>query len=186
MKFDLDTPLLQLSANDVFRTRAACEGISAMGGVGSGKSSGLAKALAHAYLRAGFGGIVLTAKYDEIALWQKYARETGRSSSLVLFDESRGFNFLNHALAMHGVAGVGSIVEILMSVLEASDHATGSGVEGGRSVLGAINAHALAICRAVALFGLRRDQASARSSRSSRRPQRCARGPVCGPHLCRV
>ena len=124
---DLDAPLLRLSARDHFTLRDAVTGVHAFGGIGSGKSSGLAKTLSSAYLRAGMGGIVMTAKPDEIGLWKEYARQNGRSSSLVVFDESKGFNFLAHAMSMHGAAGVGSVIEILMAVLDAADRASGTG-----------------------------------------------------------
>jgi hypothetical protein len=123
---DLDAPLLRLSRHDSFTLRDAVAGVHCFGGIGSGKSSGLAKTLAGAYLRAGMGGIVMTAKPDEIALWTDYARRNGRASSLVIFDESSGYNFLAHELSRQGVAGVGSVIECLLAVLEASDHATGS------------------------------------------------------------
>ena len=128
---DLDAPLLRLSPHDSFTLRDAVAGVHCFGGIGSGKSSGLAKTLAGAYLRAGMGGIVMTAKPDEIALWTEYARHNGRASSLVIFDESCGYNFLAHELARQGVAGVGSVIECLLAVLEASDHATGSTAKDG-------------------------------------------------------
>ena len=123
---DLDAPLLRLSRHDSFTLRDAVTGVHCFGAIGSGKTSGLAKTLATAYLRAGMGGIVMTAKPDEIELWIDYARRAGRSASLILFDETRGYSFLAHELARQGVAGIGSVIECLMAVLEASDHATGS------------------------------------------------------------
>ena len=124
---DLDRPLLRLSPHDNFTLRHAVEGVHCFGATGSGKSSGLAKTLAGAYLRGGMGGIVMTAKHDEIAIWTDYARRNGRASSLIIFDgSSHGYNFLAHELARQGVAGIGSVVECLCAVLEASDHATGS------------------------------------------------------------
>ena len=63
---------------DDFTIRQACEGISIMGGIGSGKTSGSGAQFARAYLRAGFGGLVLCAKNDEAELWREYAKATGR------------------------------------------------------------------------------------------------------------
>ena len=65
---NLDAPLLRLSHKDVFTLRDACQGVHVFGGIGSGKTSGSGKALASAYLRAGFGGLVLCAKPDELSL----------------------------------------------------------------------------------------------------------------------
>jgi uncharacterized membrane protein YgcG len=117
---NLDTPLLRLSGADYFTLRDACQGVHVFGGIGSGKTSGSGKALATAFLRAGLGGIVLAAKPDEVELWIRYARENGRADSLLLFGEEGGFNFLTYELARQGMAGIGSVVECLMRVLEAA------------------------------------------------------------------
>jgi hypothetical protein len=118
---DLDQPLLRLSAQDQFTLRDACQGVHIFGGIGSGKTSGSGKALASAYLRAGFGGLVLAAKPDEVDRWIGYAKENGRAKSVVLFGErGGGFNFITYELARQGMGGVGSVVECLMRVLEAA------------------------------------------------------------------
>lgn len=117
---DLDTPLLKLTPQDAFTLRDACAGVHVFGAIGSGKTSGSGQALAGAYLRAGLGGLVLCAKPDEVELWQRYAAAHGRSNSVLLFDESQGFNFLTYELARQGMAGIGSVTECLMKVLEAA------------------------------------------------------------------
>jgi hypothetical protein len=61
----LDTPLLQLSAQDNFTLENACAGVHVFGGIGSGKTSGSGKMLAGAYLRGGFGGLVTAVKAEE-------------------------------------------------------------------------------------------------------------------------
>src|SRR5687767_13142327 len=83
--FSLDTPLLYLSSSDAWTIRDACEGVQVFGAIGSGKTTGSGAALARAYLRAGFGGLVMCAKPEERQLWQQYAEETGRSEHLVIF-----------------------------------------------------------------------------------------------------
>lgn len=95
----LDTPLLALSRQDRWTIRDACQGTQIFGGTGSGKTSGAGKAVAHAYLRAGMGGLVLCAKPDEAERWIGYAQETGRAQSIVRFNgEGAGaFNFLEYA-----------------------------------------------------------------------------------------
>src|SRR3569832_555042 len=65
---DLDSPLLRLSDHDHFTLRAAVAGVHSFGGIVSGKSSGLSKTQARANHRARKGGIVMTAKFDEVAL----------------------------------------------------------------------------------------------------------------------
>ena len=78
MKYDLDTPLYHFNGNESFTIRQACEGVQIFGGIGSGKTSGSGAALARAYMRAGFGGLVLCAKKDEVDTWREYAAQTGR------------------------------------------------------------------------------------------------------------
>ena len=65
--WEADAPLLQLSAGDAWRVKDAFEGTQILGSPGSGKTSGSGKAIAHAFLSAGFGGLVLCAKVDERA-----------------------------------------------------------------------------------------------------------------------
>ena len=67
----LNVPLLYLSDVDPFTLNDATQGVQIFGGVGSGKTSGSGRALAHAYLNAGFGGVVLCAKADEADLWRR-------------------------------------------------------------------------------------------------------------------
>jgi hypothetical protein len=128
---DLDTPLLRLSAQDHFTLRDACQGVHVFGGIGSGKTSGSGKAIAAAYLRAGFGGLVLAAKPEEVELWVRYARENGRANSLILFGERGGFNFITYELARQGTDGTGSVVECLMRILEAARLSNPNAGRGG-------------------------------------------------------
>lgn len=118
---NLDSPLLRLSHKDVFTLRDACQGVHVFGGIGSGKTSGSGKALASSYLRAGFGGLVLCAKPDEVELWLRYAAENGRLNSTMLFgQQGGGFNFISYELARQGEGGVGSVIECLMRILDAA------------------------------------------------------------------
>lgn len=128
---DLNTPLLRLSAEDVFTLRDACGGVHVFGGIGSGKTSGSGKMLAGAFLRAGMGGLVTVAKFSDIELWRRYCHEHGRASSLVIFDESEGFNFLAYELARQGMDGIGSVTECLMRVIEAAKKATPAASQRG-------------------------------------------------------
>ena len=128
---DLDTPLLKLSPQDAFTVRDACAGVHIFGAIGSGKTSGSGQALAGAYLRAGFGGLVCCAKPEEVELWLRYAKAHGRSNSVLLFDERQGFNFLDYELARQGSDGIGSVTECLMRVLEAARRTTPSPASTG-------------------------------------------------------
>jgi hypothetical protein len=130
----LDTALLALSPCDHFTLRDACQGVCIMGGIGSGKTSGSGAALAGAYLRAGFGGLVLCAKPEEADLWHEYCTRHGRLGSLIDYDSSiGGLNFLNYELAHQGHDGLNSVVECLMRMLELARAASPSPGRGGDS-----------------------------------------------------
>lgn len=122
-------PLIALCGRDAFRLQDAFEGVQIFGGTGSGKSSGSGKALALAYLRAGFGGLVLCVKPDEAARWIEYARLAGRSAHVKHFrpDGQDGFNFLDYEV--HRPDGIGretfNLVNLLLKIVEASQLAEG-------------------------------------------------------------
>lgn len=130
----LDTRLLKFSGGDYFTIRDAVTGVQIFGGTGSGKTSGSGRALAHAYLKAGFGGIVMCAKPDEADLWRALAKECGRSRDLVFFDSSGSlrFNFLDYA--QHTIAADGrdmNLVQLLSTITEATRAQTRAGSSAG-------------------------------------------------------
>ena len=122
--------LLQLGG-DSWRVRDACEGTLVFGGTGSGKTSGSGRALALAFLEAGFGGLVLCAKKDEPELWQAYAAQSGRSADLVRFGskEAGGFNFMRDESERPG-AGAGLTENLVNLFMEVAS--LGSAEGGGR------------------------------------------------------
>lgn len=129
---ELDTPLLQLTAQDQFTLRDACQGVCIMGGIGSGKTSGSGQALAAAFLRSGMGGLVLCAKPEEADAWRGYCRQHGRMGSLLeITPTGAGFNFIAYELARQGAAGLNAVVECLMRVLEIARAASPSQSRGG-------------------------------------------------------
>ena len=137
---DNEEALLQLTADDKpklpenrWSLNDAFQGVQILGGTGSGKSSGSGQALARAFLDANLGGLVLTAKTDEVFAWTEYAKATGRTDDLLIVDEKgkNCFNFLSYELNRSG-AGAGhteNLVNLFCSVLEASErrHGQGSG-----------------------------------------------------------
>lgn len=130
-QFDLDTVLYRFNAIEPFTIRQACEGVQIFGGIGSGKTSGSGAALAKAYLRAGFGGLVLCAKKDELETWQRYAKETGRENSLVVFDATGRyrFPFLQYEIKRKG-EGAGyteNLVRLFTTVHQAMERGAGNG-----------------------------------------------------------
>lgn len=124
---DPDTPLLTLNHKDRFTVRDSFNGIHVFGAIGSGKTSGAGRAIAGAYLRAGYGGLVLCAKEDEVELWKNYCQQHGRQQDMVVFDKTRHFNFLSYIFAMKGADGANAATDALMKVLKAADLAAGQG-----------------------------------------------------------
>ena len=132
-KWSLDQPLLNLSGprGDPWTLADAYEGTLIMGATGSGKSSGSGRTLALAFLEAGFGGMVLTAKKDERQQWEWYCAEAGRSHDLMIFGPNNGYryNFLDHELNRKG-EGAGlteNLVNLFSTVLEVAERQSGSG-----------------------------------------------------------
>jgi hypothetical protein len=129
-EWNLDQPLLSFSAKDAWRIKDAFEGVQIFGATGSGKTSGSGAALAKSFLSAGFGGLVLTAKPDERALWETYCRETGRQDSLIIFSPANKwrFNFLAYEFGRPGV-GAGltqNLLTLFSSVIEVAERGHGS------------------------------------------------------------
>lgn len=130
-KYSLDSVLYKFNGTEPFTIRQACEGVQIFGGIGSGKTSGSGSALAKSYLRAGFGGLVLCAKKDELETWQRYAAETGRSDSLLVFDASGDwrFPFLQYEVNREG-EGAGyteNLVRLFTTVHDAMERGKGGG-----------------------------------------------------------
>jgi hypothetical protein len=126
--WNLDAPLLALSPQgDVTTIRQSFEHYSCMGATGGGKSSAMAT-LSAAMLRAGYGFLVLTTKYEETEYWIRHCRANGRGDSVVIFDESQGYNFIDHELYRQGAAGLGNVTECIMRIVDAAESASGSAV----------------------------------------------------------
>lgn len=121
--------LLRLNKHDRFRLRDALEGVVIMGGTGSGKSSGSGEALAMAYLRAGWGGMVMCAKPDEAARWQNYARRAGRAAHVLHFHAEGTWNYNFADYEVHRPDGAGgdtfNLVNLMDKVIEAAQLAEG-------------------------------------------------------------
>jgi hypothetical protein len=118
----LDRTILQLSPNDAIRFRDAIEGgIAIFGGLGSGKSSTVARLTAMALLHAGMGGLVLTVKSNETDHWITYAREAGREKDLVVFNAGSGLSFdpLSYFWTSGGraAAQIETIVELFTTLM---------------------------------------------------------------------
>lgn len=117
----LDTELLRFARGDPFTVRHAVEGVQIFGETGSGKTSGSGAALAKAYLQAGFGGLVLTAKPGEAGRWREWAEDCGREEALLVMDASGAecFNLLEYEAHRPGGGYTANLVELLSEVTRA-------------------------------------------------------------------
>lgn len=131
--WDLATPILHFSAHDPWTIGDSCMGTQIWGSTGSGKSTGSLAAICRAFLRAGYGGLFLTAKPDDAATYQTYCAAAGRLDDLLIFGVGRPlrYNALDAELHRRD-AGAGlteNVVALLTTLLEVSERNTG---EGGR------------------------------------------------------
>jgi calcineurin-like phosphoesterase len=128
LSMDIDS-LIQFNGKDIWTTKDACEGIQIFGGTGSGKSSGSGKLIAKSFLKAGFGGLILTVKKDEKDTWLNYAKATNREKDIVILTDNNGvnnqyFNFLQYEYSRSG-RGSGlteNLVNLFMTVISNGDN----------------------------------------------------------------
>ena len=115
---------------DYFRVADALTGVCVFGATGSGKTSGPAKFIAHAYLSAGFGGVILTAKIEERNQWIEWAEKCNRLHDLRIVDVTgdQRFNFLEWEAARQEEGG-GLTINIVALLGEIAKAIKGS--EGG-------------------------------------------------------
>lgn len=132
-EFDLDKTLLSFSSDNKsdWTIREAVEGVQIFGGIGSGKTSGSGRKIAHKFLSNNFGGLVLTAKPDEKDLWVEYCRETNRLDDLIIVEPhgKHFFNFLEYesSYKIGGTSITENIVQVLKTVIESSEEKSQSG-----------------------------------------------------------
>lgn len=136
-RWELTDEILRWSREDAWTIRDAVEGTLDLGATGGGKSSGSGRTIGRSMLIRGFGGLVLTAKSDERALWESYCRDTGRLCDLLVVgpDAKLRFNFLDHELNRQGL-GAGlteNIVNLFSTVMEVRERnsTNGGGIEDG-------------------------------------------------------
>jgi hypothetical protein len=130
----LDRAMVRLSDSDNLRFRDLIEGATLItGGLGSGKSSTSGRAFALAFLNAGLGGLVLTVKSDETANFIEYARITGRTKDLIIFNARSGLTFdpLAYAWNIPGraAAHIETIVELFTTLMSVGKVYTASSGE---------------------------------------------------------
>ena len=119
LSYTLDFLVSAFSEVDPFTLSDATQGVQIFGAIGSGKTSGSGRFLAESFLKAGFGGLVLTVKNDERELWEKYCKDSGRELLIFSPQEAWRFNFLEYEMKRGG-RGAGqteNIVDLFTSVL---------------------------------------------------------------------
>ena len=120
----LDSALIEWPMGHPFTVRSACEGVLIMGGLGSGKTSGSGSLLAKKFLTNNFGGLVLTAKEDELALWKSYCKKFNREDDLIIIEPGgeHRFNFLDYECSRpdKGTGITHNIADTLKTVIKAS------------------------------------------------------------------
>lgn len=120
-KWPSHVPLLKPTEADGWSVGDAFEGTQIFGTNGSGKTSGSAAHIAEAMLREGYGGVVLTAKEDELRRWLSYAKRTGREKDVVVIPgkdalgRPRRFNFLAYVLHLNPAVSSTDLAEILVA-----------------------------------------------------------------------
>jgi hypothetical protein len=125
--YDGRTPLIHYGKGEVWTLNDAYQGTQVFGGTGSGKTSGSGRAIATTFLRQGYGGLILTAKPDERALWESYCAETGRELTVFAPDKDYYFNFLEYEYS-HGGQGAGltsNVAELFAAIAEANQGKSG-------------------------------------------------------------
>ncbi len=131
MSFDLDKSLFAFakSKDSSWKIRHAVEGVQIFGSIGSGKTSGSGRMLALHYLKAGFGGLILTVKPSEKALWENYCALAKRQDDLLIVspDSENYFNFLDYeaSAAAGDKSYTQNIVQVLKTVIRASEEKGG-------------------------------------------------------------
>ena len=126
---DLDGWLLefpQKGGPSAFWTcRNSFESLGLFGSLGSGKTSGSGSCIAKKFLKAGYGGLVLTVKPDEKELWESYCAETGRSQDLLVIEPGQkfSFNFLEFesSYTQLGRTPTENLVQVLKAVINSSE-----------------------------------------------------------------
>ncbi len=103
--WDAGRSLIRWNNREKWTIGNSFEGVAVFGDTGSGKSSTSAKLLATSFLRAGYGGLVLTVKPEDTHDWLKLIEANGRQNDAVVFgpDHQHTFNFLDYEIS-HGKA----------------------------------------------------------------------------------
>lgn len=123
--WDLAFPLFSWSAHDHFTLRNAVESVAIFGELGAAKTTGSGAVILKTYMQLGMGGLVCCVKPGDCELVEAYAKETGRSDSLIIVSPANRWrcNLIRYALKRPGAVGsrVEQIVSLLMTIVEAAE-----------------------------------------------------------------
>lgn len=167
---NLDHSLITFSdhPDDIWTVRDAVRGVQIFGGIGSGKSSGSGKSIANAFLKSGFGGLVLCAKPDEKKNWERYAKQTHREDDLIIFNEESNYEFnpLEYEMSREGKGAgeVFNLTNLFMEIYKMGNRFGGGG-NSGESERYWDNALRRCINRMIQLLGLAEEEISIHNMR---------------------
>jgi hypothetical protein len=116
-RFHPQTILRDWGNGHAFRLSDALTGVCCFGTTGSGKTSSVARHIAHGYLAAGFGFLILCSKPSECEQWCGWVKNCEREDDLVIVDAAGTwrFNPLDWEASRAGEgAGLGSNVVNLL------------------------------------------------------------------------
>ena len=150
--FHPDTVIRDFGDGDAFRLGDAYCGVVCFGATGSGKTSGPGCAIAHGFLAAGMGGLVLCSKRDECPQWVKWATNCGRQDDLVIVNAEGDwrYNFMDDEASRPGEGG-GFVINIVALLDEIAGAIGGGKGDGGgdnkiwEDALHTLNSHAVAL-----------------------------------------
>jgi len=127
-----DLPLVSFGESLDWTLRNAFEGVLILGATGSGKTSGSGATMAEAFLRAGFGGLILTVKTDEAEHWRKLCAHCGREKDLVVVRPGGDWrlNLLAYEAQRPGAGGglAKNLVAFCRNLLAIATRSQGQGV----------------------------------------------------------
>jgi hypothetical protein len=137
IQWSLEQLLFGLSTRDPFTIANAVENVLIVGGIGSGKTSGSGRALAMAYLMAGFGGLILCAKPEEPALWRQYCALAGRRDDLIEFGPNAQWLFDPFAFELNrpgaGAGHTENLVQMFSMLIDLGEKNNGGGGKEGEA-----------------------------------------------------
>jgi type IV secretory pathway TraG/TraD family ATPase VirD4 len=122
----LDAVLFNWTEHDPLTVRHVLNGgVAVLGRSGSGKTSSSGKVLGRALVCLGnSGGLILSAKPEDLAMWTGIFEQAGRGDDLIVFGPDRNyrFNILDYALRMFGhTREITKTITVIGETLRSSD-----------------------------------------------------------------